>query len=85
MFRILLSKTLNCIKICYFKFTPTTPPIAPATIPAIIIIIEYIFSANPFNIILDSIYINNIYINPIIPPFTIPFFLSEPAAIELPN
>ena len=69
----------------YFKFTPTTPPIIPEAIAAIIIIIEYIFISNPLTVIPDKIYINNIYTNPIIPPFKIPFFLIEPAPIELPN
>ena len=39
----------------YFKFTPTTPPIIPEAIAAIIIIIEYIFISNPLTVIPDKI------------------------------
>ena len=38
----------------YFKFTPTTPPIIPAAIPAVIIITEYTFSENPLVVKLDK-------------------------------
>lgn len=38
----------------YFKFTPTTPPIAPAEIPISIIMIEYTFNAKPVPVRLDS-------------------------------
>lgn len=59
------------------------PPTTPATIPAKIIIIVYIFTLNPVFKELEIIYRIAIYAPPIIPPFNIPFFEHLRAIIVL--
>ena len=66
------------------KFTPIIPPIIPAKIAEIIIIMDLRLSWSPENTMLDETYKKVIYINPTMPPFIIPFLFIFLVLFALP-